>query len=87
MQLQVECTGFSTVAQPCWVCKETFEMKEGRVIICDGQGDRYGEVCPECIGRGYSWLNNQFERLVQQVSRPQTSSRKRSRQYDELIGA
>lgn len=69
MQLQVEC-GFPGLAQPCSLCEQSFEMNEGRVILCDEQGDRYGEVCPQCIGQGIHWLNHQFERLVQQMSRP-----------------
>ncbi|WP_088893335.1 hypothetical protein [Leptolyngbya ohadii] len=68
MQLQVEC-GFPGLAQPCSLCEQSFEMKEGRVILCDDQGDRYGEVCPQCISRGVHWINHQFERMVQQVSR------------------
>ncbi|MEP0911262.1 hypothetical protein NDI45_10070 [Leptolyngbya sp. GB1-A1] len=67
MQLQVEC-GFPGLAQPCSLCEQSFEMKEGRVILCDDQGDRYGEVCPDCISQGIHWLNHEFERLVQQLT-------------------
>lgn len=68
MQLQVEC-GLPGLAQPCTLCEQSFEMKEGRVILCSDQGDKYGEVCPQCISQGIHWLNHQFERLMQQVTR------------------
>lgn len=68
MQLQVEC-GFSGLAQSCLLCEQAIEPKEGRVLLCSDQGDKYGEVCPHCIRRGTHWLNHQFECLVQQISR------------------
>lgn len=68
MQLQVEC-GFSGLAQPCSLCEQSFERKEARVLLCNDQGDKFGEVCPQCIRQGTQWLNHQFERLVQQISR------------------
>jgi len=61
MQLQVECSKAIGKQQICQMCDRPFEMQAAQVIVCDDQGDRYGSVCPECISKGFDWLNRQFE--------------------------
>ena len=63
MQLQVECNGLSPKQQLCWICNHSFEMSEARIIVCDDQGDSYGEVCPQCLSMGFNWIKNQFQQL------------------------
>lgn len=70
MQLRVECIGLPASSQPCLLCEQPFHMKEGRVIVCDDHGQGYGDICPQCIGRGFYWISQQFEQLIKQVKQP-----------------
>ena len=62
IQLQIECVQ-STNSHQCCICHKSFQMKDASVIACNNQGDRYGEICTECIAKGSSWLTN---RILQQ---------------------
>jgi hypothetical protein len=64
MQLQIECNSSCEEQQLCWVCELPFKLKEARIIICDNQGTKYGDVCPDCLGKGFNWLSDRFERLA-----------------------
>jgi len=57
MQLQVECNSLSK-QQPAGF-NQSFEMSE-RVIVCDDQGDSYGEVCSQCLSMGFNWIKISF---------------------------
>jgi hypothetical protein len=61
MQLQVECSKTVGKQQICQICDRTFEMQAAQIMLCDDQGDIYGDVCPECISKGFSWLNHHFK--------------------------
>jgi hypothetical protein len=63
MQLQIECNQVPFQQQPCLICNRLFEMTEAKIIVCNNQGNDYGEVCPQCLSRGFDWLSAQFERL------------------------
>ncbi len=67
MQFQIECNSFSKNDQACLICNEGFEMKEARVIVCNEQGDSYGDICPECIAMGINWIGSQLQDLTPQV--------------------
>jgi DnaJ-class molecular chaperone len=61
MQLQIECSQ-SFEQRLCITCHQLFVMKQARVIVCNEQGKLQGDVCPTCLGKGFQWLNHQFER-------------------------
>ena len=42
-------------------------MREARVILCNEQGDSYGDICPQCIAMGFNWIGNQLQRLNDRV--------------------
>lgn len=65
MQLQIECNCIPFQQQSCWICHQSFQMTEAKVIICNDQGNGYGQVCPQCLKRGFHWLSNRFEQMDQ----------------------
>jgi hypothetical protein len=65
MQLQIECNNIPFQQKSCWICNQPFETREAKVVICNDQGNDYGEVCPECLEMGFYWLSNRFEQLNQ----------------------
>jgi predicted amidophosphoribosyltransferase len=85
MQLQIECRSSSLNRSVCCLCDQSFEVKEARVIVCDEQGTSCGEVCCECIHKGFGWLNDRFS----QLNAPMKSARKHRihAQKSLLIGA
>ncbi len=76
MQLQVECNSLCSKQQLCWICNQTFKMREARVIVCDDQENSYGEICPQCLSRGFNWLEKQFQQLREVESNVVTSNNK-----------
>ncbi|HAG84699.1 MAG TPA: hypothetical protein DCL61_26995 [Cyanobacteria bacterium UBA12227] len=68
MQFQIECNSLLKNYQTCLTCREPFEMREARVIVCNERGDSYGDICPQCIAMGFNWIGNQLQHLSQQVS-------------------
>jgi hypothetical protein len=71
MQFQVECNGFSLNHTTCLVCKNSFKAREARVIVCNKRGRNYGELCPQCISRGKTWIGTQLQQLERTVSSSQ----------------
>lgn len=63
MQLQIEYNNCSFKEQICYLCKQQFEMKEARVIVCNKHGEGLGEVCPHCISKGFIWMEKRFQQL------------------------
>lgn len=62
MKLQIECNR-SKNNQICLICHKPFQMSEARLIVCNDRGDRYGDVCPECIAKGGNWVSIQLWEL------------------------
>ncbi len=84
MQLQIECNEILHQQQFCWICNQSFETQEARIIVCNNQGNRYGDVCPECLEKGFNWLSYKFE----QINRPkQNISAQRIQKPEMPIGA
>lgn len=54
MQLQIECNEILHQQKFCWMCDQLFEPKEAKIIVCNNQGNCYGEVCPECLEKGFN---------------------------------
>jgi hypothetical protein len=65
MQLQIEYNPVPALQESCLICNEQFEMTEARIIACNEQGKSYGDVCPQCLEKGFNWLNQQFQQLNQ----------------------
>jgi hypothetical protein len=65
MQLQIECNGIPLQKQSCLICNHLFETTKARIIICNDQGNSYGEACPKCLKKGFYWLSDRFEQLNQ----------------------
>ncbi len=63
MQLQIECNQTPCKQQPCLICNQLFELTEAKIIVCNDQGQSYGEVCSECLEKGFYWLNDRFKQL------------------------
>ncbi|MDX2228895.1 MAG: hypothetical protein NW220_04630 [Leptolyngbyaceae cyanobacterium bins.349] len=43
-------------------------MQDARVIACNANGDRYGDICGNCIAKGSSWLSNRLQQQSLQLS-------------------
>jgi hypothetical protein len=69
MQLQIEYNYSPSQKQQCLICTKYFKMAKAKVIICSNQGRSYGEACPRCLEKGYSWLSDRFELLNQPQKR------------------
>ena len=63
MQLQIECSNLAFKKRQCLICKQSFIVKEARVILCDEQGEGYGELCSLCISKGFGWIQQRFDSL------------------------
>lgn len=88
MQLQIEYNGYSLENQSCYLCKQQFKTRQARVIACNEQGEGYGEVCPHCIAKGFTWIENRFQRLVEPSKKPQNFiCNSWGKRLDELVGA
>ncbi|MES1022541.1 hypothetical protein ABN584_06535 [Gloeocapsa sp. BRSZ] len=62
MQFQIECNTLTNY-QACFICHKQFQLKEARLIICNDQGDGYGDICPQCMAMGAFWIGNQLKAL------------------------
>lgn len=60
MKFQIECNRLPN-AQSCLICHQQFQMREARLIICNDQGDSYGDACPDCIARGATWIGSHLQ--------------------------
>ncbi|OUL36110.1 hypothetical protein BV372_08570 [Nostoc sp. T09] len=60
MQFQIECNTDKS-SQVCLICHQTFQMLAARLIICNDQGDGYGDICPQCTARGGNWIQVQLQ--------------------------
>ncbi|MBW4619883.1 MAG: hypothetical protein KME17_11080 [Cyanosarcina radialis HA8281-LM2] len=63
MQLQIECNYVPFQKQICSLCDEQFEMTEAKILVCNDRGQYYGEVCPQCLEKGFDWLSDRFQKL------------------------
>lgn len=67
MRFQIECNKMP-ISQNCLICRQQFRMKEARLIICNDEGDSYGDVCPECMARGANWINSRLQQFSHKLS-------------------
>lgn len=64
MQLQIECNSIPSQQQSCLTCNRLFGGT-ARVIACNEQGSYYGEVCPDCLKKGFYWLSDRLDQINQ----------------------
>ncbi|ARV59561.1 hypothetical protein BZZ01_13800 [Nostocales cyanobacterium HT-58-2] len=67
MQFQIECNTLKN-NQMCLICNKPFETREARLIICSDQGDGFGDICPECIAKGASWIKSHLQQFSSYLS-------------------
>ncbi|MDZ4871491.1 MAG: hypothetical protein CLLPBCKN_000879 [Chroococcidiopsis cubana SAG 39.79] len=60
IKFQIEHRSFSRKYQRCYFCQRDFERKEATIILCNECGETCGEACPNCIDKGYTWMQKQF---------------------------
>ena len=62
MQFQIECNTLKN-SEICLICTKQFQMQKARLIICNDQGDSYGDICPQCAAMGAYWIGQQLKAL------------------------
>ena len=67
MQFQIECNRIFKKHQMCLTCHEQFEMREARVIVCNEQGDSYGDICPQCVAMGFKWIGSKLQQVTPRI--------------------
>ncbi|MBG1242629.1 hypothetical protein F8R90_15975 [Nostoc sp. NZL] len=66
MKYQIECnTGKSR--QVCLICQQNFQTHEARLIICNDQGEGYGDICYQCIAKGGNWIQLQLHNFSHKI--------------------
>ncbi|MDZ8079042.1 MAG: hypothetical protein RMX35_08065 [Nostoc sp. DcaGUA01] len=66
MKYQIECnTG--KINQICLICQQSFQTNEARLIICNDQGESYGDLCYQCIANGGDWVQFQLQKFSQKL--------------------
>jgi hypothetical protein len=63
MQLQIECATLPSQKYKCLICNQSFRPKDAQVLVCDEQGESQGEICSPCLGKGFGWIQQQFNLL------------------------
>ncbi|RCJ15920.1 hypothetical protein A6S26_06390 [Nostoc sp. ATCC 43529] len=66
MKFQIECNTAKN-SQICLICQQKFMAKEARLIICNDQGEGYGDLCYQCIGKGGNWVQLQLQKFSQKI--------------------
>lgn len=51
MKFQIECNT-SKSRQVCLICQQNLQINEARLVVCNDQGDGYGDICHQCIAKG-----------------------------------
>mgnify|MGYP003476655484 CR=1 len=62
IKLQIECNSLKN-DQACLICSEHLQMNEARLLVCNDRGDSYGDICPNCIIKGKTWIDSQLYQL------------------------
>jgi hypothetical protein len=69
MKFQIECnTSKSNKSnQRCLICQQKFQTHKARLIICNDQGEGYGDICHQCISKGGNWIQFQLQEFSQKM--------------------
>jgi hypothetical protein len=66
MKFQIECnTGRSR--QVCLICQQNLQINEARLVVCNDQGDGYGDICHQCIAKGGNWIQSQLQEFSKKL--------------------
>ncbi|MGV0105280.1 hypothetical protein [Nostoc sp. DSM 114167] len=66
MKFQIECnTG--KISKRCLICQQTSQADEARLIVCNDQGESYGDICHQCIAQGGNWVKCQLQKFSQKL--------------------
>ena len=52
-------------SNPVYFVISGLKIAGAKILVCNDQGKQYGEVCPNCLGKGFDWLSDRFEQLNQ----------------------
>lgn len=66
MQFQIECNT-EKISQVCLICHQNFQILAARLIVCNDQGEGYGDICPQCTAKGSNWVHHQLQQLSNQL--------------------
>ncbi len=66
MKFQIECNT-SQSSQVCLICQQNFQDHEARLIICNDQGEGYGDICYQCMAKGRNWIQFQLQKFSYKV--------------------
>ncbi|MDZ8107558.1 MAG: hypothetical protein RM338_18325 [Nostoc sp. DedQUE12a] len=66
MKLQIECN-LVQISKICLICQEHFQTHEARLIVCNDQGEDYGDLCYQCIAKGGNWVQYQLQQFSQKL--------------------
>lgn len=66
MKFQIECN-LLQISKICLICQEYFQTHEARLIVCNDQGEGYGDLCYQCIAKGGNWVQYQLEQFSQKL--------------------
>jgi hypothetical protein len=66
MKFQIECNTGKT-RQICLICQQTFQTHKARLIICNDQGEAYGDICHQCISKGGNWIQFQLQEFSHKI--------------------
>ncbi|MBD2195830.1 MULTISPECIES: hypothetical protein [Calothrix] len=66
MQFQIECNSEKS-SQVCLICRQTFQMLAARLIVCNDDGDGYGEICHQCTAKGGNWVQGQLQEFKHNI--------------------
>ncbi|MBC1223022.1 hypothetical protein GNF10_12050 [Nostoc sp. UCD121] len=66
MKFQIECNT-DKINKICLICQQNFQTHEARLIVCNDQGEGYGDICYECIANGGSWVQSQLQQFSHQL--------------------
>ncbi|MFN6561271.1 MAG: hypothetical protein RMY28_015965 [Nostoc sp. ChiSLP01] len=66
MKFQIECNA-DTISQICLICQQNFQTNAARLIVCNDQGEGYGDLCSQCIAQGGNWIQYQLQKFSQKI--------------------
>ncbi|MEH2213194.1 hypothetical protein [Nostoc sp.] len=66
MKFQIECnTG--KISKICLICQQNSQTGRARLIVCNDQGEGYGDICHQCIAKGGNWVQLQLQKFSHQL--------------------
>ncbi|MDZ8065952.1 MAG: hypothetical protein RMY64_09960 [Nostoc sp. DedQUE08] len=66
MKFQIECNTGKT-SKICLICQQSSQTDRARLIVCNDQGEGYGDICHQCISKGGDWVQLQLQKFSHQL--------------------